>query len=689
MNPKPDPYATKLHSRINVLLLILAVVIFAIVLRTSAHGQTFGVADRINRDSEEDSWWAEQATFFSQHYQFTLQSITFRRTSLTADDNTRIAIAGNSDSGSRFTFSDHLIVGRDGIDSITGQSWTGGGTTDNWSDSGNWGGAQPGYGTISFAGSNRTTNVMDQSYNMNQINWNGSSAWTMNSSNGAVLNLFDNSGTQAKVESLGAGGVTINAPITFAATTGTARGEINAITGNITFGSAGTLTVNGSAVNGIALFGSGHTVTFNNTISAGTKWFGFTGSGSGNTAVVNGTVTSGDWYVMNNGTLNIGASGNMNSAGAVRLGGDFGNTGFQDLTKTGMLQLTATGGGQTFSNTINSVSGNTSGTLVVNALNTSGTDTLSGHIALDSALKITEAAGGTLNITQVKGGDNSTGNDIKGNTETFTPASGGTINHSGTIYNSTGTGSVAMNGAGTLILSGSNTYSGSTSVTAGTLFVNNTTGSGTGAGNVTVNNSGTTLGGSGTISGTVSVASSGANLSPGASGAGSTAILRTGALTLASGSNFRLDLNNTTAGTGYDQASVTGTVSITGSNIVVIAGAGLSIGDKFFVVLNDNSDLVTGTFAQGTTVTSGGDSFLINYADNGDGGGTANDISLTLTAVPEPSTWLAAGLALGAMVWMQLRKHFARETIRSLRAGARRLTLFREKSSATSALTTC
>ena len=40
MTPKIDPYSTKLHTRINVLLLVFTVVIFAIVLRTSAHGQS-------------------------------------------------------------------------------------------------------------------------------------------------------------------------------------------------------------------------------------------------------------------------------------------------------------------------------------------------------------------------------------------------------------------------------------------------------------------------------------------------------------------------------------------------------------------------------------------------------------------------------------------------------------------------
>jgi hypothetical protein len=55
-------------------------------------------------------------------------------------------------------------------------------------------------------------------------------------------------------------------------------------------------------------------------------------------------------------------------------------------------------------------------------------------------------------------------------------------------------------------------------------------------------------------------------------------------------------------------------------------------------------------------VTSGLDVFSINYADNGDGGVVANDISLTVIAIPEPSTWLTATLALGALAFAQRRR---------------------------------
>ncbi len=342
----------------------------------------------------------------------------------------------------------------------------------NWSDTTNWGGAQPGYGTISFAGTLGTTNTMDQSYNMNQINWNGVSAWTMNNSNSAVLNLFDNGGTQAKVESAWhAGGVTINAPITFAATTGNAWGEINSVSSSILFGT-GTLTVNGSAVAGIRMFGGtgGIATTFNNTVSAAGKYFAT--SAVGQTINIGGAFTSGDFYLMNSGTLNIN-SGSTFSASTVRLGGDFGTTGTQDLTKGATLNFTPAAGGLTYSGVINPVASNTSGALVVNPQNAPKRHEHSqpGQIALDSNLAITPSRR-WRHIeyhAQVKGGDNSTGNDIKGFTETFTPSSGASINQSGTIYNSTGNGNVLLNGAGTLTLSGADTYTGTTTVNAGTL----------------------------------------------------------------------------------------------------------------------------------------------------------------------------------------------------------------------------
>gem|GEM_PF-4599926 len=342
---------------------------------------------------------------------------------------------------------------------IAGNTWTGGSSsTSNWSDNANWGGAQPAYGTISFSGTTRTVNTDDENMSQNFIDWTGSSAWTLNNANSAVLSLYDNGGAQAKVQNDSSGLVTINSSITYAANNGSPPnpfGEFNAVSGDITC-SSGTLTVNGSSCNGIKMWGgSGRTVTFNNTVSASGKWFGFTAAPAGS-ATIAGSFTSGDFYVMNGGTLNLGSGGSFSTTG-LRLGGDYGNTGNQNQTLGGAFVLTSPTGGQTYSGIINSVAGNTSGALVIGAANTSGITTLTGASYLDSGLIVTNALGGTMLFSAT------TAFDVKAQQLTFTPR--GTINVQGILASSLAAGGyVVMNGSGTLILSNTaNSYTGTSS----------------------------------------------------------------------------------------------------------------------------------------------------------------------------------------------------------------------------------
>jgi hypothetical protein len=68
--------------------------------------------------------------------------------------------------------------------------------------------------------------------------------------------------------------------------------------------------------------------------------------------------------------------------------------------------------------------------------------------------------------------------------------------------------------------------------------------------------------------------------------------------------------------------------------------------------LTAGSNTLTGAFsnAPGGILTSDGLTFTVNYGANGDSGPVANDVSLTVLAVPEPSAGLiaACGLGLGA-----------------------------------------
>src|SRR5205823_2462107 len=304
-------------------------------------------------------------------------------------------------------------------------------------------------------------------------------------------------------------------------------------------------------------------------------------------------------------------------------------------------------------------------------VNQSSTTSYPGVLA--GAGSFTKSGSGTLTlsgtntysgITKIDGGILSVGS--LANINTASGSNTGNNTFAAIIGDGTG-GATSLNksGSGTWILTGANTYSGGTNISGGTLLVTNTTGSGTGTGavNVTANSSGTLAGGTtngaGGISGAVTVSG---NLSPGTSGNGSgtTAILHTGALTLNSGSNYLIDLNGTTAGTLYDQTIASNAVTINNANLMATFANNLTVGLKFFVIENSssNANAVGNMFANapGGFYQDGADLFLVNYADNGDGGLLANDISLMLVAVPEPSTWVAAGLSLLVIAYSQRRR---------------------------------
>jgi autotransporter-associated beta strand protein len=199
---------------------------------------------------------------------------------------------------------------------------------------------------------------------------------------------------------------------------------------------------------------------------------------------------------------------------------------------------------------------------------------------------------------------------------------GQTLTANGLVSGASG---LLKGGEGALVLSGNNTYTGPTTVFAGTLLVNNTMGSGTGTGAVTVT-SGGTLGGTGTVSGAASVASGGL-LSPG-SPAADPGTLATGNLALVMGATYTVQINGAGAGM-FDQVNVTGTVNLGNASLSAALGAGFtpSAGQTFTIVNNDGTDAVVGTFAglpQGATVVISGTDFTISYT-----GGDGNDIVLT------------------------------------------------------------
>jgi autotransporter-associated beta strand protein len=208
--------------------------------------------------------------------------------------------------------------------------------------------------------------------------------------------------------------------------------------------------------------------------------------------------------------------------------------------------------------------------------------------------------------------------NLQGNTLTVgSAAANNTL--AGTIEGTSG--ALTKIGAGTLVLSGTDSYTGATTVSVGRVLVNGGTTS------ATTVASGATLGGSGTIAAPVNV-NAGGFLTPGDNGGlAAPGELDTGSLTLAAGATLIADVNGATAGTQADEANVTGTVDLTGAMLSTSGTITSLPGQIVTLINNDGADAVTGTFnglAEGSTVTINGVNFKLSYV-----GGSGNDVTLT------------------------------------------------------------
>ncbi|QDT79612.1 Cadherin domain protein [Gimesia maris] len=239
-------------------------------------------------------------------------------------------------------------------------------------------------------------------------------------------------------------------------------------------------------------------------------------------------------------------------------------------------------------------------------------------VNLTSITSVLDLDGFELSITSLTG----TGSVLLGG------ASGTLTVNSPTATSATYAGDISGDGSlikmddGELILSGTSSYTGSTSVINGALIID---GSLTTA-EVTVD-ANAVLGGSGVINADVTVHSDGSFL-PGSS----PGFISTEYLTLEAGSALDVEINGTTAGSEYDQVQVTGEVNLTGAKLNISSTFTAAAGTEFLLIDNDDVDSVTGEFvdrAEGTLFTFNGNQVYITYQ-----GGDGNDVVLIVNSPP-------------------------------------------------------
>jgi autotransporter-associated beta strand protein len=212
------------------------------------------------------------------------------------------------------------------------------------------------------------------------------------------------------------------------------------------------------------------------------------------------------------------------------------------------------------------------------------------------------------------------GNNLSVGTNNLNTAFSGTIQESGAFIKA---------GTSTLTLSGANTYTGATTVTAGTLRINNSTGSGTGTGLVRVQAG--NLGGKGTIAGAVTI---GTGSGTGAVLALSAGVGQLAVLTLqrslrfkADGSySYRLNTNNARA----DQVIAKGVTIESGAQFTFqsLGNRRLPTGTIFTVISNTSANPIAGTFANlpdGSIFAAGRNNYQASYE-----GGDGNDLTLAV-----------------------------------------------------------
>ena len=423
----------------------------------------------------------------------------------------------------------------------------------------------------------------------------------------------------------------------------------NATAGSLTAFTTTNMTFGGASTADHATFTNNGNVTFANAATAGDATFTnnavllflddstagngtFTNSGAGFINFRTGTPTAGNGTFMNPGGTVSGAGGGLivfnagtggdatfiNNGGAVS-GALVGETLFNDTGDAGNATLISNGspgGGE--GGLIQFASSSTGGTAQIQVSGNGSLD-ISGHNAPGLTTGSVEGDGLVfLGARKLTVGANNLSTTFSG------------VIQNGGSSGGTG-GSLAKTGTGTLTLSGANTYTGSTTVSAGTLLVSNGTGSGTGTGAVNVNAG--TLGGRGIISGPLTIGTGngpGATLAPAGGTTRQATLTSLSTLAFNADATYNYTLKAKANRSRADKVVAMGVTINSGATFAFQANVQgtLQAGLVLTVIDNSSASPINGTFGNlpdGAVLTASGNNFQASYE-----GGDGNDLTLTV-----------------------------------------------------------
>ncbi len=528
------------------------------------------------------------------------------------------AVANATYTNNPFSIAYNGGTGNDLVLTRTQQTWTwdGGGMNTNWSTSANWtsnAGVPGGGDNLSFAGAGGTANNDLTGLSLDTITFEvGGGAFVLSGNaitlTGGILNNSAATNTVNLPITLG-NGVTIDAaagPLDLGASISAAQALTLTATNAITVSTLGT---NATPLASLTVGGGGAVILTGDVFA---NAMDFTGAGS---------------VVLDAGgvlTLDAdGGAGNIN----------FGTVGIVAQTPgvDGLILLADSGADTIILSNIGV--GGALASLAVTAQNiTVGStwQTDGGPVTLSGVVTLTSNSN-TIDTHVTADGRAAGAVDLSA--ATFTADAGA---RDLTIDASTPDG-----GAGGAVTLGLFNSSGGANVNA--LTVTSTSGSGT-DGAITIGQNVSTTAGQ-TYTGPVATANgitlTGStvqfNDTLAVNGASAGTLSVVGNFALGAAGTIDVTLNNTTAGTGYDQIGVTGGVDLNTAATPFSGTAGaFVIGDAFTVIANDGADAVANPSAAASVLVSG-QTFAIDYA-----GDTGNDVVLTRDVTT--LTWDGGGL---------------------------------------------